>query len=238
MQKRCIICTSSRLPACRAGWYCDSSLVHSFARARRLLSRYEIFHLRYSLFKRVYSHRVSKAVEYMICDALLAADPVLKISDAIWDPKRYVRLTDCILREIENSTDPKLERSRQIIGNIRRRRLYRCVHESLFDPDVAKRIGEVTAADIAAQASAEAKLTADDLIVHNLKINYAMRDKNPVDNVSFFQDWNDTESRKIPRNKVSSLIPEQFEERYLRVFLRDDTPEKIVSYRLHLTDLL
>jgi len=42
----------------------------------------------------VYSHRVSKAVEFMITDALLAADPCLQISAAIEDPERYCQLTD------------------------------------------------------------------------------------------------------------------------------------------------
>lgn len=42
----------------------------------------------------------------MIVDALLAADPVLKISERIDDPAKYLYLTDGILQEIEQSTDP------------------------------------------------------------------------------------------------------------------------------------
>lgn len=36
---------------------------------------------------KVYGHRVAKAIEYMVGDALAAADPFLKISDALDDPK-------------------------------------------------------------------------------------------------------------------------------------------------------
>ena len=65
---------------------------------------YEMFHTRFSLFKRIYTHRVSKAIEYMIVDALLAADHVLNISDSIQDPSAYTRMTDDILTEIEKSS--------------------------------------------------------------------------------------------------------------------------------------
>lgn len=47
----------------------------------------------YSLFKQVYSHRVGKAVEYMICDILKLANKVLKISDKIYKPEEYLTLT-------------------------------------------------------------------------------------------------------------------------------------------------
>lgn len=63
-----------------------------------------MFHTRYSLFKRVYSHKVSKARELMIIDAMLKADPVLNISNAIDDPKQYLHLTDNIIWEIQKST--------------------------------------------------------------------------------------------------------------------------------------
>jgi HD superfamily phosphohydrolase len=64
---------------------------------------YEVFHVRYSLFKRVYTHKVGKAVEFMITDALVAADSVLGISSAVKDMKKYLYLDDTILNEIEKS---------------------------------------------------------------------------------------------------------------------------------------
>ena len=52
-----------------------------------------LFHTRYSLHKQVYGHRVSKAVEYMLCDVLLLADPVLHLSEAVLSASAYCRLT-------------------------------------------------------------------------------------------------------------------------------------------------
>jgi HD superfamily phosphohydrolase len=94
-----------------------------------------MFHTRYSLHKQVYSHRVSKAIEYMICDALDAADQHLRISEIIHSPQeyasflyssrclsrfrsmwmrlftrdRYLHLTDTVLHDIEASRDTSSE---------------------------------------------------------------------------------------------------------------------------------
>jgi len=51
-------------------------------------------------------YSTAKAIEYMIIDALKAADPFLKIADRIWDPKKFLYLTDNILETIESSTEP------------------------------------------------------------------------------------------------------------------------------------
>ena len=70
---------------------------------KEIFNIHELFHTRYSLFKRIYTHKVGKAVEFMIVDALLAADPYLHLSTSIDHPERYMNMTDSILREIEKS---------------------------------------------------------------------------------------------------------------------------------------
>jgi hypothetical protein len=43
--------------------------------------------------QQVYHHNVGKAIELMIAEALVLADPVLKISDAAADPAAYMGLS-------------------------------------------------------------------------------------------------------------------------------------------------
>lgn len=69
----------------------------------------------------------------MIVDALLAADPVLHMSDSIYNPKEYATLSDGIIREIERSRDPLLEESRVIIKRLRKRDLYRYVDRVILN---------------------------------------------------------------------------------------------------------
>ena len=42
----------------------------------------------------------------MIIDALIAAEPIMKIAGQIDDPKRYVHLTDDIMARIESTDHP------------------------------------------------------------------------------------------------------------------------------------
>ena len=48
----------------------------------------------------------AKAIEYMIIDGLLAADPYLGIAKRVYDPKQYLYLTDDIMLRIEDSDSP------------------------------------------------------------------------------------------------------------------------------------
>lgn len=73
---------------------------------KEVYNLYELYHTRFSLFKRVYTHRVGKAIEYMLTDALLAADSVMGISQAIFNGDQYLHLTDDIIRQIERSREP------------------------------------------------------------------------------------------------------------------------------------
>ena len=48
----------------------------------------------------------AKAIEYMIVDALLSAEPHLKIAERVKNPKKFLYLSDIIMNTIEESDDP------------------------------------------------------------------------------------------------------------------------------------
>lgn len=50
----------------------------------------------------MYTHAKSKAVEFMIVDALLEADKVMGFSAAIRSAEEFVHLDDTLLRTIED----------------------------------------------------------------------------------------------------------------------------------------
>lgn len=49
---------------------------------------------------------VAKAIELMIVDALVSAEPAMNIARRLENPKKYLYLTDRIQTEIEASEDP------------------------------------------------------------------------------------------------------------------------------------
>ncbi|KAF9401473.1 SAM domain and HD [Mortierella sp. AD011] len=197
---------------------------------KEVYNLYELYHTRFSLFKRVYTHRVGKAVEYMLTDALLAADSVMGISSAIFNAEEYLYLTDDIVRRIESSHKPGLEESKAILKRIRTRNLYKFVDELLIPREKLGRLTKqnVNAAEIVSCQGPNDHLKEEDVIVEFLKNNYAMKDQNPVDNIKFFSKNNHAVSYHIPKEKVSSLIPSEFQENIIRVFARDPSKVKAV----------
>ncbi|KAJ3150639.1 SAM domain and HD [Geranomyces variabilis] len=184
---------------------------------------YEMFHTRYRLFKTIYTHKVGKATEYMVSEALLAADKYLGISSSVDDMKRYVHVTDAIIKEIERSTAPELAKSRHIIERIRTRDLYRFVDAVPIQLEFEAKLREAVTPDaiIAHQCTGDG-LTENDVVIEWLKLGYAMKDKNPVDLIHFYQKYHPNVSFPIARQNVSALLPPLFEELTLRIFARDN----------------
>lgn len=77
---------------------------------------------------------------------------------------------------------------------------------------------------------------ASDIIVDWLSVNYGMKGENPVDRVKFFGKWNQDEAFKIPRHKVSYIVPERYEDITIRIFARD--PEKVPQIQVAFREMM
>jgi deoxynucleoside triphosphate triphosphohydrolase SAMHD1 len=83
---------------------------------------------------------VCKAIDYMIVDALVEANPVYHFENKINDPKAFVNITDDILTNIENSKKPELKGAQAILKRIRHRDLYRFLAQKLLtDKNLVKK---------------------------------------------------------------------------------------------------
>ena len=151
----------------------------------------------------ILTNPTAKAIEYMVVDALLAADPILDISSRIDDPERYLYLTDSILEQIECSDDPRLTPAREIILRIRRRDLYRCVdylHVGVADQAA---LAKVVTAQAVAQAANVIRLdiknsqdsqggegvrevTDSDVIIDWNYLHFGMKERDPIEQVLFY----------------------------------------------------
>lgn len=96
-------------------------------------SIYNICSARFRLHKAFYNHKSAKAIEYMIVDALMSAEPHLKIAERVTDPKKFIHLSDIIMNTIEESDDPNLAEAQEIFTRIRHRDLYKCADYKVVD---------------------------------------------------------------------------------------------------------
>ncbi|KAG2521862.1 hypothetical protein BBO99_00004170 [Phytophthora kernoviae] len=186
------------------------------------LDIYDMFQQRYQMHKQIYNHRKGKAVEFMICDAMLLADKELGICAATQMPEEFQFLTDHIVHSIEASKSDTLSDARALLKRMRRRELYEFIDEYLLPPELMSRIPCFTSEVLATQTSYDGvQLDPEDIIVSDGRLNYNFKDRNPVDNVSFYTSNELDKKFHIPKEQVSLLFPEKFEERIIRVYSRN-----------------
>ncbi|CAG8591211.1 4571_t:CDS:10, partial [Cetraspora pellucida] len=183
---------------------------------------YEMFHTRYSLYKRVYTHRVTRALNFMMRDALLKANPIYHFENVIFDPEEYIKLNDSILYEIEYSEKPELKESKEIIKRIRQRKLYKFVNECIIPHNRIDITNEnLNEREIASHHNnGSIHLSEDDIILDWQNLNYTKGKNNPVEYVKFYNK-DRTKVFRLKHERISHLFPEQYEEKIVRIFSRD-----------------
>ncbi|RIB17102.1 hypothetical protein C2G38_1969271 [Gigaspora rosea] len=188
---------------------------------------YEMFHTRYTLYKKVYTHRVSIAINFMIRDALVEANPVYHFENIIKEPGEYIKLNDYILYKIEYEDRKPLKKSKEIIEKIRNRKLYKFVNECFIPQDKKDKIIKKDLESLIAsyRKGNNVSLNKNDIIVDWQYLNYANGEKNPVEHIKFYKkDPNKVFS--LDTDGICYLFPKQYEETVLRIFARD--PEKVL----------
>uniref|UniRef100_A0A5F9CS75 Deoxynucleoside triphosphate triphosphohydrolase SAMHD1 n=1 Tax=Oryctolagus cuniculus TaxID=9986 RepID=A0A5F9CS75_RABIT len=211
---------------------------------------YDMFHTRYSLHRRAYQHKVGNIIDTMITDALLKADPYIKItgaagktysiSTAIEDMEAFTKLTDNIYLEILYSTDPKLAAAQEVLKNIEYRKLYKYVGETqpgspkkkIKKEDyeqLPKEVADAKPSDV----PLEAEMKAEDFIVDVINIDYGMQDKNPIDHVRFYCKAEPNKPVMITKGQVSQFLPEIFAEQLIRVYCKKTDKQSLFAARQH-----
>jgi len=171
----------------------------------------EFFKTRFSMHSKVYTHKTVKAVEYMVTDALIEADPYVKIpssegrfeqiSSAMNDPAAYVKLKDSVLDTIEMSTEDDLEPARKVLKRLRSRELYKCAVEQRIKDEIAEHAwtksqefikAEILGVDCRRYDSDgnAIEIREDDVIVEKRVIHHGLKESNPVSRMRFLQKRN------------------------------------------------
>ncbi|KAG1653749.1 hypothetical protein FOA52_009157 [Chlamydomonas sp. UWO 241] len=203
-------------------------------------SLHELFHSRELMHRQVYTHKKAKSVEFMITDVLMAADKAMHFFDHVNDADAFTCLDDTILRTIEmfdrlhpragldDQEERALKEAQSIITRLRSRKLYRFCNElklptKKLDEIIGKKVF-TPAAIVACHRGTEVRLREEDVIVSTNKINWAKKEKNPLDMVTFFDDFEDTVGRQIKKEDALHMITSVFQEHSLRVYSRDRDP--------------
>eukprot|EP00124_Ichthyophonus_hoferi_P001366 Ihof_evm14s68 gene=Ihof_evmTU14s68 len=204
-------------------------------------SIYELFHARLRMHRQVYTHRAARALEHMVVDAMILSNKVLHTSDAINIPELYLMLDDTILNRIawSDAKTVEIKKAQKIIENIHRRHIYKMADQinstaleiptygnnaSDAEKEEFNRIRtafkQLSAKDIMRFKPVDAQFLEEDIILDGVHIDYAMKSNDPVSNIRFFNRWSDRTSFQRDRDDVSRLLPQEFQERFLRIYCR------------------
>ncbi|KAG9394928.1 HD domain [Carpediemonas membranifera] len=183
---------------------------------------FQVYHMRYSLFRQVYTHGVVKVIDTMLMDAFKAADKVMRLTEGAMDIGTYSTMTDCIVRDIERHPNPTgdagMAKAQVILAKVRRRQLYFSVLEvtvgvkskgstalsQMTEAEIVDGIVKTSIADGSPVPSAIVYVT-------KTKLDMAMKEQNPVNHMLFWS-WSQHEPFRLKGEQVSLVIPGQFQE--------------------------
>jgi len=208
-------------------------------RDKEVSNLYDLFSTRHSLHRRAYQHKVVQLIDTMFGEILVAANDHLlfeddegnsyKLSECIWNMNVYQQLTDSIMERILWSKNKALAAAQKIIMDVQSRRLYRCIGQTTVLPrhiclaDIS--LGTLQLANICNQLIQVRKLVidifvADHLVVHVVNMDYGKKSKNPIDYVRFYTKAEPNFGRRVKKEHVSKMLPENFSEKSIRVFCK------------------
>lgn len=75
--------------------------------------------------------------------------------------------------------------------------------------------------------TSQVKLQPDDVILQETRIDYSMKNTNPLDHVNFFDYLDSNEKKKLKDSQISSMVVANFEDRRLRVYSRKGDTEHV-----------
>lgn len=213
-------------------------------RDKEVENLYEMFHTRIRLYRQAYEHCVGNTIEIMISEAMKMADSLIRtpgknketfsILGTLNDMEAYEKLTDSVIDRIMWSNDKHLEKSKEILMNVKNRKLYVCLghallQKSMTDEDAMQKYLKILEEN-------GSMLSREDITIDVVKFNYGMKDKNPIDHVHFYKKDDPNKAIKIDKSEVSFLLPGTFAEQQIRFYCKINDEEKLQKARVALDD--
>jgi hypothetical protein len=170
-----------------------------------------------------------------------------KVSESIDDVVAYTNLTDGIFDRILRPADPKvldyasMFKAHALLKRIDDRDHYRFVGAAMAPQREKNGVwtpvkqfeetyeNEVRLAIEISKQSNGRQLSEKDIRVNIVNFNYGKKAKNPVDDVYFFNKGNLKFAQKLPKAKVSDMLPSVFYEQHVRVYSRLRKDEAVVK---------
>eukprot|EP00835_Amoeboradix_gromovi_P002588 NODE_150_length_17275_cov_0.559618.p3 type:complete len:490 gc:universal NODE_150_length_17275_cov_0.559618:13570-15039(+) len=183
----------------------------------------EVFTSRHRMHRLVYTHPVSRAIEFMVIDLFQLADEYFNFSELIQTD--YLRLTDDILLEIGRSSNSKLKEARNISQRIGKRQIYKKVMQKILPEKVYKSLLLQHNKDkyFMLKYADDIEFPKDNVIVDLFKVNFGKGTQNPIQWINYVdRDHNLIPLESFRMEDVTGTGPVAFEEYMLRIYCKNE----------------
>eukprot|EP00834_Sanchytrium_tribonematis_P000328 NODE_6_length_70510_cov_1.054395.p33 type:complete len:284 gc:universal NODE_6_length_70510_cov_1.054395:5547-4696(-) len=184
---------------------------------------YEVFESRQRLYRTLYTHPVSRAIELMVID-------ILELSDKVYNFKKliqtdYLRLTDDILREIGRSKAPELLEARNIVKRIDERKLYKKVMQKVLREDVYLSLIKEHKRNpqFILDYVEHVNFPKDNIIIDLFTINCGKGKENPLKFINYItRDEELIPIENFNMANITGIYPITFESYFLRIYCKNE----------------
>lgn len=180
---------------------------------------YELFHSRYMMHKKVYSHKTIKIIEEMLYDIFTLVDNVYHITDSINDMNRFCELTDdtifnyikmtmhppsLLIRNITDTEMMKVESAMKLHQNILQRKLYKCV-KILYGNDAEHTLNKIIIDFYEKYPETPKNIFS----IIQVKVGFVGSDENPFQSIYFYDKKENDETFILTKNYISGLLNDE-----------------------------
>ncbi|CAF1040232.1 unnamed protein product [Adineta ricciae] len=214
----------------------DDGKFHLCLRDKEVKACYEIYRIRDDLHRRAYQHPVVKAIELMLKEVLIIANDHLfftnafekcdiRLAHTVDDMYAFNQIDDHIITLIKHSHHPNMVKAKNIIEKIEKRELYRYIGNThvQFSTNLNKEACKRACEDIIRHChfdESDHPLTARDLIIQVVELTCGDRGEDPIRNMWFYTKVCPNKATKISKEQVSTLLPQTFCERDIRLYCK------------------
>lgn len=186
---------------------------------------YDMFHSRYIMHKKVYSHKTVKIIELMLADLIRKVDHIFGITRSIDNMEDFCKLTDeTIFYYIDMVMKPppfiqikmddldlaSIKDANQIYQNIITRNLYQQVFEVIEHGDETEKFIQDY---IRYLLDKYPHFDRNDFIIASFNVGYVSSDKkDPFDSIFFYNKKEDDITFKLRKNHICGLINDKLRE--------------------------
>lgn len=192
---------------------------------------HQVYSLRYTNHKLYYQNPTTRAIEYMMMDAILLSNfKNTSLKYAITDKLNeiFYEYTDSLLeRLLYDKTET--EECKNLLNRIMTRDLYIYIDEIILLVNTEEKQDELNMLIDNVNKFLNVNNIQNDFILEKYNLNFSMGKDNPLEMIRFYNFKDITKAFNYNKNKSSRILPIDYEETIIRIFIKTDINKKIIT---------